>query len=341
MLPEYSWIGSLPLEWAWFTLLSKINPSNPSELRVTNNSLAGSGTWWWVPWDLVCLKLAQVLCMLPCCAQLLCCVQKTLFLCHHPSPLALTLFPPALLQWSLRLGRRGSVCMFHLELSIPVSYSLNFGQLSQSPTIVIRIFWWGLSYEPIYAYNNKLLGVCLILYLFSRIIVLGSPLLTYDLCSQRFLATILVPGMEFAFWGRLSQCECDWLFPCHFCCYIALVFVVGPVIVVAHRVYSRRILMITFLLPGPWMISNRDEASRWVPAWFLHAPRLEYVVSSNAGSYCQVLDDAKSMVSSLQSLVVYGTQLPINSKRSKPLLALGFLFVSLWCLVGALPLCLL
>lgn len=34
------------------------------------------------------------------------------------------------------------------------------------------------------------------------------------------------------------------------CTAIAPVFVAGTVIVVAHRVYSWRILMITFLLPG-------------------------------------------------------------------------------------------
>lgn len=173
------------------------------------------------------------------------------------------------------------------------------GSLSQSPTIAIRIFWWGLSYEPIYGYNIKLLGVCLILYLFSRIIEQGSPLLAYGLCSHRFLTPILVPGMDFVFWGRISiQCERDWLLPCHSCCYITPVFVVRPVIV-AHRVYSRRVLMITFLLPGLWMLANRDEVSRWAPAWFLHVLWLLYAVSSNVGSYWQVLNGTKSVVNSL------------------------------------------
>lgn len=62
------------------------------------------------------------------CVHLSCCVKKSLFPCGCPLPLDITRSLPPLVRWSLNLGRRGSVYMFHLGMSI-VSYSLYPGQL--------------------------------------------------------------------------------------------------------------------------------------------------------------------------------------------------------------------
>lgn len=54
-----------------------------------------------------------------------CCVWKTLVLCCHPSPLALTLFPPTLFcNETQTLGRRGVMLMPYLGVSIVQSLIL-------------------------------------------------------------------------------------------------------------------------------------------------------------------------------------------------------------------------
>lgn len=84
----------------------------------------------------------------------------------------------------------------HLDLlfrneNYTISYSLHLDELS--PSVLITAYYkkellrCGLRHALIYWYNNKSLGVYLILCSFSRAVVVGSPQRTYDLSGHRFL----------------------------------------------------------------------------------------------------------------------------------------------------------
>lgn len=77
-----------------------------------------------------------------------------------------------LLQRPRSPGRRGCDVMPHLVLSIPVSHSLHldFCHPLREVSLMRVEIWW------IYGYKDKSLGASLILCLFSRMMVVGSPL---------------------------------------------------------------------------------------------------------------------------------------------------------------------
>ena len=149
-----------------------------------------------------------------------------------------------LLQWPLSLGRRGCNVMPHLVLSIPVSHSrhLDFCHPLREVSLMRVERWW------IYGYKDKSLGASLILCLFSRMMVVGSPL-----GPVTFLATDFSfhNGARYGFhlveWAlnARKKVATPMTFMSFLCCgcYLAMI-----VINAAHRVHIWVRMLITFLL---------------------------------------------------------------------------------------------
>lgn len=114
-----------------------------------------------LPWycvGLVCITLVSL--------YVSCSVWETLFPWSHPPPLVLTVLLFPLPHRSLGLKRRTVIQTSQLGQSMPVAYSLHTGQLWVTVLTDIHC-----KRKLIYEYNNKSLGIALLVCSFSRIVI--------------------------------------------------------------------------------------------------------------------------------------------------------------------------
>lgn len=163
--------------------LKKIASLFPSSHQMWTASHLGIGPCIPLPhpcWNVDWLNLVQILCRHQSfceirSATVLSYPEDTVFL-WSSQPLAHSVFLPPLQRYALNLWRR-ECCMnfpFVLEYSID-NYSLQIASLYKQPSTPQR-HWWELRVALIYGHRDMNLESSLILYPFSKTIVVGLPL---------------------------------------------------------------------------------------------------------------------------------------------------------------------
>lgn len=139
----------------------------------------------------------------------------------HLSGSYIPMYP--LLQWSLSLWREewGVYVSFRAEHSFSLLFSIrNFAQLWVCALITIyykcKCLWWGLRYTLIYGYNDRSLGVDLILWPFSSHRSRFYP----RVCNCLVIGSgpLMVSSMGFILWSvpliqSESSCLLRWHWP--------------------------------------------------------------------------------------------------------------------------------